>query len=146
MRLGKMAFRLSGTVSALHLENSAAKAYLCSHNDTASTFLFRLACNILNLGDIHGINLHVDLPISIWKLAITGKVGSRVAPSSHSRGSILTLGSTRGGSGGIHTYHWVSALLPPWKSTTSGSLGIECFKHPRTFRWVMCFLLIHCFP
>ena len=36
---------------------------------------------------------HTYLPISIWKLAVTGNVGSRVAPSfSHSWGSISNFG------------------------------------------------------
>ena len=39
-----------------------------------------------------------------------------------------TLGSTRGGSVGILTYQSMSALLHLGKSTTSYTLGIECFQ------------------
>ena len=35
---------------------SSAKAYLCNQGSTASPF-FRLACQILNLADMHGITL-----------------------------------------------------------------------------------------
>ena len=52
-----MAFLLSSKVDTLHLDNSTVKAYLCNHGDTASTFLSRLACYILNLANVHGINL-----------------------------------------------------------------------------------------
>ena len=39
MILHRMAFHLSGKVVALHLDNSTAKAYLCSHGGTVSPFL-----------------------------------------------------------------------------------------------------------
>ena len=42
---------------ALYLVNITAKAYLCNLGSTASTFLSRLACHILNLADMHGITL-----------------------------------------------------------------------------------------
>ena len=50
-----MAFQLSGKVVALHLDNSTAKAYLYDQGGTASIFLSRLACYILNLANKHGI-------------------------------------------------------------------------------------------
>ena len=50
-------FCLSGTVVALHLENSSSKAKLCSWGGTVSLFLSRLACCILNLVSKHGITL-----------------------------------------------------------------------------------------
>ena len=52
-----MAFWLSGKVVALHLNNSTAKAYICNQGSTASTFLSRLACHIINLAKKHGIIL-----------------------------------------------------------------------------------------
>ena len=55
--LCRMAFCLSGMVVALHLDNSTAKVYLCNQVGTVSPFLSRLACQILNLTDKHGITL-----------------------------------------------------------------------------------------
>ena len=55
--LRRMAFHLSGKVVALHLDNSTAKAYLCNQGGTVSSFLSRLACQILSLTNKHGINL-----------------------------------------------------------------------------------------
>ena len=57
MMLHKMAFCLSGKVVALHLDNSAAKAYLCCQGGTVSPFLSRLASQILSLTNKHGITL-----------------------------------------------------------------------------------------
>ena len=55
---------------------------------------------------------------------MTGKIGSRVAPSSsHSSGRISILASPAGGSVGILTCQSVSALLHLEKFTISGSLG-----------------------
>ena len=53
----RMAFHLSGKVVAMHLDNSAAKEYLCNEGGTVSPFLSRLACQILSLTDKHGITL-----------------------------------------------------------------------------------------
>ena len=52
-----MTFLFSSKVVALHLDNNTSKAYLCNHGDMASTFLSRLVCYILNLAEMHGINL-----------------------------------------------------------------------------------------
>ena len=57
MMLCRMAFHLSCKTVALHLDNSTAKAYLCNQGGTVSPFLSRLACQILNLTDKHGITL-----------------------------------------------------------------------------------------
>ena len=55
-----------------------------------------------------------------------GMVASGVASSSlHCPSSFSTLGSTRGGSVGILTYHSISVVLHLGKSTTFGSPGIE---------------------
>ena len=50
-----MTFRLSSKVIALHSDISTAKAHLCTQGGTASLFLSRLVCHILNLADKHGI-------------------------------------------------------------------------------------------
>ena len=55
--LHRMAFHLSGRVVALHLDNSAAKAYLCNQCGTVSPFLSSLVCRILSLINKHGITL-----------------------------------------------------------------------------------------
>ena len=55
--LCRMPFSFSGKMVALHLDKSTAKAYLCNQDGTASLFLCRLACCILNLADKHGITL-----------------------------------------------------------------------------------------
>ena len=55
--LHRMAFHLSGKVVALHLDNSTTKAYLCNQGGIVSHFLSRLACQILNLTNKHGITL-----------------------------------------------------------------------------------------
>ena len=52
--LCEMAFQVSTTVVALHLDASIAKAYFCNQDSIASFFLSRLACHILNLTDKHG--------------------------------------------------------------------------------------------
>ena len=57
MMLCRMAFHLSGKVVALHLDNSAANAYLCNQGGRVSPFLSRLAWWILSLTDKHGITL-----------------------------------------------------------------------------------------
>ena len=54
LMLHKMAFWLSGKVVALCLDNGTAKAYLWKQGDTASFFLSRLTCHILNLAKKHG--------------------------------------------------------------------------------------------
>ena len=55
--LSRMAFYLLGKVVALNLDNSTAKACFCIQCGTVSLFLSRLACQILNLTDKHGITL-----------------------------------------------------------------------------------------
>ena len=55
--LHRMAFCLSGKVVALHLDNSTTKVYLCNQCGTVSSFLSRLACQILSLTNKHGITL-----------------------------------------------------------------------------------------
>ena len=62
MTLCHTAFCLSGKVVALHLDYSTAKAYLCNQGGTMSHFLSRMACQILNLSNKHGITL---IPIYI---------------------------------------------------------------------------------
>ena len=57
MMLHRMAFHLSGRVVTLHLENSMAKAYLCNQGGTVSSFLSRLACQILSLTNKYSITL-----------------------------------------------------------------------------------------
>ena len=50
-------FWLSDKVVALHFHNSTAKGSLYNQEDAASNFLSRISCCILNLADMHGINL-----------------------------------------------------------------------------------------
>ena len=57
LMLHTVAFLLSGEVVALLLDNSTAKAYLHNQVGTASQYLSRLACHILNLASKHGITL-----------------------------------------------------------------------------------------
>ena len=52
-----MALCLPSKVIAFHLDNSTAEPSLCYQGDIASIFLSSLAYNILNLSDMHGINL-----------------------------------------------------------------------------------------
>ena len=57
-------------------------------------------------------------------------VSSRVASSSsHSSGSVSTLGSPRGGSIGIHTYQSMTATLHLRKSIILQVLGLNAFNH-----------------
>ena len=49
MMLCRIAFHLTGKLVALHLDNGTAKAYLCNQGGTLSSFLSRLACQILRL-------------------------------------------------------------------------------------------------
>ena len=58
-----MAFKLSGEVVALQLDNSTAKDSLCNQGGTPFPFLSRLTCYMLNVW-------HTYLPMSMWKLAI----------------------------------------------------------------------------
>ena len=62
MMLCRMAFCLSGKLFALHLDNSTAKAYLCSEGSTVSPFLSRMSYGILSLTNKHGIPF---IPVSI---------------------------------------------------------------------------------
>ena len=55
--LHRMAFQLPGTVVALQLENSTAKAYSCNQGGAVLPFLSRLACCILSVDDKYGITL-----------------------------------------------------------------------------------------
>ena len=57
LMLHKMVFWLSVKVVALHLDISTTKAYLFNEGGTGCTFLSRLACNILNVENMQGINL-----------------------------------------------------------------------------------------
>ena len=57
MMLCRMAFHLPGMVAALHLDKSAAKAYLCNQGGTVSLILSRLACWIWSLNEKHNITL-----------------------------------------------------------------------------------------
>ena len=52
-----MAFWLPNKVVTIHWDHSTAVAYLCTHDETASSILSRLACHIWNLDNLHGINL-----------------------------------------------------------------------------------------
>ena len=96
--LHKVAFWLTGTMVALHLDNITSKAYLYNQGGTASLFLSRLACYILNLADEDGITLlqHAYLPISMLKLTIFHgedlSQGGTCFLAEH--GSISCLGST----------------------------------------------------
>ena len=47
----RIAFHLSRKVDALHLVKRTTKAYLYNHGGTASLFLSRIVCHILNLAD-----------------------------------------------------------------------------------------------
>ena len=60
--LCKMACWLSGKVVAIYWDNTTVGAYLCNQGGTAYTFHSRLACYILYLADMHGINLPLYLP------------------------------------------------------------------------------------
>ena len=57
LMLHRMVFHLSGKVVALHLDNSTAKAYLCTQGSKVSLHFSRLACFILNLAKKHGITV-----------------------------------------------------------------------------------------
>ena len=53
---------------ALHLDNNSAKSYLYNQGGTASPFLSRPACHILNLAHIHGITLipaYLPTPVNV---------------------------------------------------------------------------------
>ena len=70
MKQCRMAFQLSGKVVALHLVNSTAKAYLCNHIVTVSSFVSGLACQILSLTNNYIVTQfqHTFIPISMWEL------------------------------------------------------------------------------
>ena len=108
------------------------KLICVNEGGTASLFLSRLACCILNLLNKQGISFqHTYPPILMWKLFLPGKVGSGVASASlHSSGCLSSLRSTWGGSVNILMYQSMLAILHLGKSTTSGSLGVECFQSP----------------
>ena len=65
----------------------------------------------------------------MWKPIIMAEVDSRMASSSsHSSSSVSTLVTTGSGFVGILMYQSLAALLHPGESTTSGTLGFECFQ------------------
>ena len=137
--LHRMAFRLSGKVVALHLDNSTAKAYLCNQGGTVSPFLSRLACGILSLTDKHGITLlpsiHSYPPQCGGRFSVSGLAASGVAPStSGGSGSFLPLGPSTGGPAGIFSFYSMPALFHFGNSTASGALGLNAFSHPWNFQ------------
>ena len=100
MMLHRMAFHLSGKEVALHLDNSTAKAYLCNQGGTVSSFLSRLACQIMSLTNKHGIthsSIHSYQPQCGSQFSVLGSESSRVASSlSGGSNSFSPLGPFRG--------------------------------------------------
>ena len=143
-----MAFWLSSKMVALHLDDSTAKAYLCNQGGTASTFFpdkpatFWIwpTCLVLIFFQ------HTYLPTSIWKISqvslvpewhhlphtaeaafqLWGQLGVDLLASSHTN----------------QCQHYYTLENP----LSLGVLGLSTFNHPGTFRWVICFILMHKFP
>ena len=129
MMLCQMAFHLSGKVVALHLDNSTAKAYLSNESGTVSPFLSRLASQILNLTNKHGITLipaYIPADLNMEANYLSQSDAPRVASSL--LGGFSPLGPSRGGPDGIFSFHSVPALLHLGISTISGGLGVECLQ------------------
>ena len=75
LMLCRMAVYLSCKVITLHLDNSTAKAYLCSQGDTVSLSLSILDFHIFNVANKHGIthipayihmHFNVDADYLLW--------------------------------------------------------------------------------
>ena len=137
--LHRMAFHLSGKVVALHLDNSAAKAYLCNQGGTVSPFLSRLACQILSLMDKHGItllpayiptHLNVEADFLSWYWLLPGwHLLPQVAQAAfHLWGlpEVDLLASSH--STQCQHYFTLETPLP------LGALGLNAFSHPWTFQ------------
>ena len=138
--LHRMAFQLSGKVVALHLDNSTAKAYLCNQGGTVSSFLSRLACQMLSLTDKHGItllpayiptHLNVEADYMSW---------DQLLPEWHLLPQVAqaALGPSRGRPPGIFSFYSMPALFHFGNSTASGGLGVECLQPSLEFSGKLC--------
>ena len=117
---------------ALHLDISTAKAYLCNQGSTSSLTLSRLVCHILNLADKHVItlitayiptNINVKADYLSWARLVQEWHLFLEQVKQH-----FALGSTGGWSFCILMYILMSTVLHFGKSTSCGSLGVECFQ------------------
>ena len=73
---------------------------------------------------------HTFIPISMWRLIISPRVGcfqSGIFSLRYLKW-LLPLGPTKGGSTGILPYNSMPALLHLGKTTTSEGLGVECLQ------------------
>ena len=130
--LHKMVFRLFDKVVSLHLGNSTNNTYLCNQGGTASFLLSRLACCILTLTSMVLILFPAYIPTHLNMGAISPREGwfqSGICFLTF-LSSISSLETSWGGAVGILMYQSMSAVIHLRKSTTSGSLGFECFQPP----------------
>ena len=119
------------------MEYSTAKAYLCNQGGSASHFLSRLNCCILNLADKHGITLI----LAYIPTHLNVEVFYHGEGWLHSGTSFLTwlrlyfiFGAPGGRSLSILTYQSLSAVLHLGKSITSESLEVNAFSYLWTYQ------------
>ena len=128
LMLYKMVFCYLVRWAALHLENSTVKAYVHNQGGTASPFLCRLPCCILNLANMHGITLipayisthfngAADFP-SLARLFPGWPLLPHIAQAEFQLWGQLEVNLL------AFLYQSMSALLHPRRSSTSGNLGV----------------------
>ena len=114
MMLCRMAFPLYSKVIALHLDNSAAKAYLCHQWYSIS---FSLQTGVLDTETDQQAQYYSYSSIHYYQsqcgeqLSVTGSVSGVASSFSYCPSGFSPLEFTRGGSVGILPYHSISVLL-----------------------------------
>ena len=148
MMLHKMAFCLSGKVLALHLDNSAAKAYQCNQGGTVFPFPFWLACWILSLTDEHSITLISAYIPTHLNLEADYLSWGQLLPESHplpqmAQAAICLWGLPEvdllASSCTTQCLHYctLETLIP------LGVFGLNAFNHASMFQLSYVFLLLH---
>ena len=130
--LHKMVFQLSSRMIGIHLDNNSAKAYLCNQGSTASLFLSRLGCHILNKANKHGITLipayiltHISMEADFFSWGL-------LVPEWHLLSCVVWAAFIFS-----VTQRWISwhphvpinvSTFTSWKGHTSRGLGVEKFQ------------------
>ena len=128
-------------MAALHMDSSNAKTYLCTQGGTASLFLSRPTCHILNLADKHGSSLiqayiptHLNVGaayllqrglVSEWHL-LPNIAQTAFHLWDQPEKDLLAFSCNN-----------ISCIAPS-NSNSSGRLGVECFQQPLDITGELC--------
>ena len=100
-------------------------SYVCNQGGTASFFLSRLVCCILDVANKHGITLYCSMHTYHLSVETNYLSCSQLNPEWH---LLPHIAQATFQSVSVLLYQSVSALLHLRKSPPSGSLGVECFE------------------